>query len=171
MQWHKSEAGFLLLKVAGVYLLWYLIYELYLLPKGSFDQWINTNIVSVSAGILEMLGYDFYAAGRLIGIGESAGIYLVDGGSGISTIGLFVGFMIAYPGVWIPRIAFIFTGIGVLYLVNIIRIIVLTIIQRQASEIVMVTHDYATTAIFYLVIFALGVVWVNFGDRTRVAGV
>lgn len=171
MQWFKSEAGIFVLKVAGGYLLWYLIYELWLLPDGSLDLWVTTNIVSVSAGILEMLGYDFYATGRLIGIGESAGIYLVDGGSGISTIGLFVGFMIAYPGVWIPRIAFIFIGIGVIYLVNIIRIIVLTIIQGQASEMVMVTHDYSTTAIFYLVIFALGIVWANFGYNTRVAGV
>lgn len=170
MQWLKSETGIFLLKVAGIYLLWYLIYELWLLPEGTLDQWVTTNIVSVSAGILELLGYDFYAAGRLIGIGESPGIYLVDGCSGISAIGLFIGFVIAYPGAWIPRIAFIFIGIGVIYLVNIIRIIVLTITQIKAPEMFTVTHDYSTTAIFYVVIFALWMVWANFGDTTRAAG-
>jgi exosortase family protein XrtF len=170
MQWLKSEVGIFLLKVAGIYLLWYLIYELWLLPDGTLDQWVTTNIVSVSAGMLEMLGYDFYATGRLIGIGESAGIYLVNGCSGISAIGLFVGFVVAYPGAWIPRIAFIFIGIGVIYLVNIIRIIVLTITQVQAPEMFTVTHDYSTTAIFYIVIFVLWMIWANFGDSTRTAG-
>ncbi len=170
MQWFKSEAGIFVLKVAGIYLLWYLIYELWLLPNGTLDQWVTTNIVAVSAGILEMLGYDFYATGRLIGIGESPGIYLVDGCSGISAIGLFIGFVIAYPGAWIPRIAFVFIGIGVIYLVNIIRIIVLTITQIQAPEMVTVTPDYSTTAIFYVVIVLLCMMWAYFGDNTRAAG-
>lgn len=171
MQWFKSEVGLFLLKVAGIYLLWYLLYELWLLPEGTLDQWVTTNIVSVSAGMLELLGYDFYAVGRLIGIGESPGIYLVDGCSGISAIGLFVGFVIAYPGAWIPRAAFIFIGIGVIYLVNIIRIIVLAITQIRAPDMFTVTHDYSTTAIFYVVIFVLWMVWANFGDNTRAASV
>jgi len=170
MQWYKSKVGIFLLKVAGIYLLWYFIYELWLLPDGTLDQWVTTNIVSVSAGMLEILGYDLYATGRLIGIGESAGIYLVNGCSGISAIGLFFGFVVAYPGAWIPRIAFIFIGIGVIYLVNIIRIIVLTITQVQAPEMFAVTHDYSTTAIFYVIIFVLWMVWANFGDNTRAAG-
>lgn len=169
MQWLKSDVGIFLLKVAGIYLLWYFIYELWLLPDGTLDQWVTTNIVSVSAGMLEILGYDFYATGRLIGIGESAGIYLVNGCSGLSAIGLFVGFVIAYPGAWIPRMAFIVIGIGVIYLVNIVRIIILTITQVQAPELFAITHDYSTTAIFYVVIFALWMVWVNFGDGTRTA--
>lgn len=167
MQWLKSDVGIFLFKVAGIYLLWYFLYELWLLPDGRLDQWLTTNIVSVSAGILDMFGYDVYATGRLIGIEESAGIYLVDGCSGISAIGLFIGFVVAYPGMWVPRIAFIFIGIGVIYLVNIARIIVLTITQVQAPEMFTITHDYSTTAIFYLVIFALWMIWANFGDDTH----
>ncbi len=170
MQWYKSEVGHILLKVAGIYLLWYIIYHFFLLPNGSLDQWVNKNIVSVSAGILEILGYDFYAAGRLIGIGESAGIYLDDSCSGISAIGLFVGFVIAYPGKWIPRIAFILIGIGVIYFVNIIRIIVLAITHIKATEMIAVTSDYSTVIIFYLLIFALGMVWAAYGDEPRVTG-
>jgi len=170
MQWYKSEVGHILLKVAGIYLLWYIIYQFFLLPNGSLDQWVNINIVSVSAGILEILGYDFYAAGRLIGIGESAGVYLDDGCSGISAIGLFVGFVIAYPGAWIPRIAFIIIGIGIIYLANIIRIVVLAITHIKATEMISVTLDYSTVIIFYLLVFALGTVWAAYGDKPRVTG-
>ncbi len=161
MRWIKSEVGLVFLKVAGIYLLWYLIYELWLLPRGSLDQWLTTNIVAVSGGILQTFNYDVYATGRLIGIGESAGIYLADGCSGISAIGLFIGFVISYPGTWIPRISFILFGIGVVYLVNIIRVILVVISQGQASDLNTVTQDFSTIAIFYLVIFALCMVWVR----------
>lgn len=168
MRWLKSEIGAFLLKVAGIYLCWYFIYELWLLPEGSLDHWLTTNIVSVSAGILKSAGYDIYATGRLIGIQESAGIYLADGCSGIAAMGLFVGFVIAYPGAWIPRIAFILAGMGIIYLVNIIRNITLVIAQVQWPEMFDVTHDYSTTAIFYLVIFVLWMIWANLGSGSPV---
>lgn len=165
MRWLNSEVGKFLLKVVGIYLCWYIIYELWLLPEGSLDEWLTTNIVSVSAGILDAAGYELYASGRLIGIGESPGIYLADGCSGIAAIGLFVGFVIAYPGRWIPRISFIFIGIGVIYLVNIARIVTLAITQVQWPSIFEITHDYSTTAIFYIVIFILWIIWANLGDK------
>ncbi|MDZ7681673.1 MAG: archaeosortase/exosortase family protein [Fodinibius sp.] len=107
--------------------------------------------------------------GRLIGINESAGIYLADGCSGIAAIGLFVGFVVAYPGEWIPRIAFIAIGIGIIYLVNILRILVLAITQVKWPGMFDITHDYSTTAIFYLVIFVLWMVWANLGDTGKSA--
>ena len=152
-------------KVIGIYICWYFIYELWLLPDGSLDEWLALNIVEVSTGILKGLGYETYRAGRMLGIGESNGIILVDGCTGISAIGLFIGFIVAYPGKWVPRIAFIFIGIGIIYLVNIIRICFLAVTQVSNPQIFNFTHDYSTTAIFYIVIFALWVIWANIGDR------
>ncbi len=165
MQWIKSDVGKFLLKAVGIYICWYLLYELWLLPEGSLDEWLTTNIVSVSAGILQSMDYDIFAYNRLIGIGESAGIYLADGCSGIAAIGLFIGFVIAYPGAWIPRFAFILAGIGIIYLVNIVRTVTLVIVQVRWPEMFGVTHDYSTTAIFYLVIFGLWIIWANMSDR------
>lgn len=167
MKWLKSEISKFLIKVLGIYLCWYMVYELWLLPEGSLDEWLTTNIISVSAGILNYLNYDFFAIDRLIGIGESSGIYLVDGCSGIAAIGLFVGFILAYPGEWVPRISFIAMGIGLIYLVNIMRIVILAITQAYWPGFFDITHDYSTTAIFYLIIFVLWMVWVNLGaDET-----
>lgn len=163
MRWLQSDVAKFLIKVVGIYLCWYLIYELWLLPEGSLDEWLTKNIVSVSAGFLKSFSYDIYASGRLIGINESPGIYLADGCSGISAIGLFVGFIVAYPGEWIPRISFIIVGIGIIYLVNVIRIITLAIIQVRWPSMFDVTHDYSTTAIFYVVIFILWMIWANLG--------
>lgn len=152
------------LKVVGIYIVWYLIYELWLLPDGSLDAWLALNIVDITAGLLNAFDYDVYTAGRLIGMEEAPGILLVDGCTGISAIGLFIGFVIAYPGQWIPRLSYIVIGIGIIYLVNIIRIGVLVVAQVQWPEFFSFTHDYSTTAIFYLVIFALWVIWANIGN-------
>ncbi|TYP95614.1 exosortase/archaeosortase family protein [Fodinibius salinus] len=169
MKWFKPKVGQFILKVLGIYICWYLIYEFWLLPKGSLDAWLTTNIVSISTGILEMFDYEVYASGRFFGIGESPGIFLADGSSGITALGLFVGFVIAYPGKWIPRIAFIIIGIGVIYLVNIFRSVLLAIAQVSWPGFFDFMHNYFTTATFYLVILVLAIVWINIGGEEKKA--
>lgn len=165
MQWDKSDIRIFLLKAVGIYFCWYLLYDLWLLQEGTLDEWVTTNTASVSAGLLDKMGYPIYLAGRVFGIGESPGIHLVDGCSGISAMGLFVGFVLAYPGRWIPRWAFIIAGTGIIYLINIIRNITLAITQVYWPGFFDITHDYSTTAIFYLAIFGLWMIWVNYGER------
>lgn len=167
MQWLKYETGIFLLKVVGVFLCWYVIYDLWLLPDGQLDEWVTTNTAAGAAGLLDLFGYDVYITGRLFGIGESPGIYLVDGCSGIEVMGLFVGFIIAYPGGWLPRTAFIVIGTGVIYLINILRNVVLALSQVFWPAFFDITHDYTTTAIFYLVVFGLWVIWVIFGETVK----
>jgi exosortase family protein XrtF len=166
MRWLKSEIGNFILKVVGIYLCWYFLYELWLLPEGSLDEWLTRNIIAVSGSILNIFEFDVFANGRFIRVGESVGILLVNGCSGIAAMGLFVGFVIAYPGEWLPRILFIITGIGIIYLVNIIRIVVLALTQEFWPALFDFTHDYSTTAIFYLVIFALWMVWANLSNMS-----
>lgn len=152
------------IKALVIYLIWYVGYELFILPDGRIDRWLSLNIISVSGGILEMLGYNVYVAGRIIGIDESAGIMLVNGCNGLEAIGLFLGFVIAYPGDNIKRITFIVIGMMAIYLVNVLRIVVLTITQVYWADFFHFTHDYSTTAIFYMVIFILWMIWANLGD-------
>lgn len=163
--WLNSDITKFLIKVLGIYIIWYVIYDLWLLPDGRIDEWLVLNVIDVSSSLLQWMNYDVFWDGRLIGLTGSSGVILINGCSGISAIGLFIGFVIAYPGRWTPRICFIVVGIGIIYLVNIIRIIVLVITQKYWPATFYFTHDYSTTAIFYLVIFVLWMVWVNLGDR------
>ncbi|MEX0856897.1 MAG: archaeosortase/exosortase family protein [Balneolaceae bacterium] len=153
-----------IIKALAIFIAWYLIYELWLLPDGTLDKRLSLNIIGASAGFLEWIGYDVYTVNRIIGIGEYGGIEIVDGCNGIAAIGLFLGFILAYPGNWKNRISFSIIGIGIIYLVNIIRIITLTVTQVEWPQFFEFTHDYSTTAIFYIVIFILWMVWVNFAD-------
>lgn len=160
----NSQVLIFLLKVGAIFTGWYILYELWLLPDGRLDEWLSLNIVGSSAGILKWLGYEIFVFDRVVAVGEHPGIKIVNGCNGISAIGLFLGFIIAYPGNWKDKISFTIVGIGVIYLVNIARIVVLAITQARWPDFFKITHDYSTTAIFYLVIFVLWMIWVNYSD-------
>lgn len=162
----KSPVTQFVLKALGIFAVWYVIYELWLLPQGDLDEWLSLNIVAVSNGVIQLFGYETWTMHRIIGIGENAGIQLVDGCTGISAIGLFLGFILAYPGDWKNRISFSLLGIGVIYLVNIFRIVVLAITQEEWIEFFDFTHDYSTTTIFYVVIFILWMIWVQLSETS-----
>jgi len=140
------------------------MYELWLLPDGSLDGWISLNIISNSAGIIQWLGYDVFIYNRIIGIYGNGGIEVVDGCNGIAAMGLFLGFILAYPGSWKKRISFSVVGIGIIYFVNIIRISVLAVTQDEWPAFFDFTHDYSTTTIFYITIFIMWMIWVNYNS-------
>ncbi len=160
----KSPVVTFILKALLIFVVWYLIYELWLLPDGRLDTWLSYNIIGNTAGILQNFGFEIFTVDRIIGIGEHPGIEIVNGCNGIAAMGLFMGFILAYPGDWKNRISFTVLGIGVIYLVNILRIITLSITQAKWPSIFDFMHDYSTTAIFYLFIFLLWMIWVNFNE-------
>ena len=160
----KSDIAVFISKVLLIYFGWYLIYELWLLPDGTVDRVLSENIASITAGILSFFGEDVFLYHRIVGIVGAAGVEIVDGCNGIAAIGLFLGFILAYPGKWVPRIAFSVFGIIMIYLVNVVRIVTLAFTQLYWPAGFDFTHDYSTTAIFYIFIFILWMIWVNSGE-------
>jgi exosortase family protein XrtF len=160
----KSDIAKFLLKVLAIYIVWYVVYELWLLPNGTIDEPLSKNIASVSAGILSFFGENVFLYDRVIGISGVPGIEIVDGCNGIAAIGLFLGFIYAYPGAWLPRIFFSIFGITVIYLINVVRIVTLAWVQLYWPQGFNFMHDYSTAAIFYIIIFILWMIWVNYGE-------
>jgi exosortase family protein XrtF len=153
-------------KALGFFIIWYLLYDLWLLPAGDLDRWLSLNIVTVGAGILDLFGFDVYAFGRVMGLNESPGVEIVDGCNGIAAIGLFLGFIFAYPGDWKNKLSFSVLGVSLIYLVNLLRILLLALTQVYYPGFFDFMHDYSTTTIFYLFIFVLWMVWVNYSETS-----
>jgi exosortase family protein XrtF len=146
-------------KAMAVYVLWYLLYHLWLLPDGRLDELLSRNIVAVTATMLKITGYEVFAFDRIVGISLANGLEIIDGCNGIETIGLFFGFVMAYPGHAVKRWLFIPTGILIIYLANVVRIYLLAIVQYHWYSGFQVIHDYTFNLIFYLVVFALWAIW------------
>jgi exosortase/archaeosortase family protein len=91
------------------------------------------------------------------------GVHVADGCNGLTTIGLFIGFVVAYPGKMIRRLLFIPLGILAIYATNVLRVIAMVLAQKYWPAAFDPLHGFGLTAIFYVVVFALWVLWANVG--------
>jgi exosortase family protein XrtF len=154
-------------KVLAVYGMWYVAYDLWLLPDGRLDAWLSTNVAWVSGEILSAVGFEPSGTGRSLRLPGVAGVYVADGCNGLTTIGLFIGFVVAYPGKMIRRLLFIPLGILAIYATNVVRVIAMVLAQKYWPAAFDPLHGFGLTTIFYVVVFALWVVWANYGGRTE----
>tara|TARA_Y200000002_G_C22681587_1_gene664317 strand:- start:224 stop:466 length:243 start_codon:yes stop_codon:yes gene_type:complete len=79
--------------------------------------------------ITRLFGFEVWMQDRVVTIAGNNGIEVVDVCTGISAIGLFLGFIWAYPGQNRSRLYFSLLGIAIVYLGNILRIATLMLMQ------------------------------------------
>ena len=154
-------------KALAIYGLWYIAYDLYLLPDGRLDAWLSHNVAWVTHGIISMMGLDPILYGRIVNIPGAGGIEVANGCNGLTTIGLFIGFVVAYPGKTSRRFWFIPMGIGVIYAVNVFRVVVMLLALQYYPPAFDPLHGFGLTAIFYVTVFALWVAWAHYGGAER----
>ena len=154
-------------KAVAIYALWYVAYDLWLLPDGRLDRWVSVSVVEISRSFLDLLGFAARAEGRGLSIPGTPGVRIVDGCNGLSTIGLFVGFVLAFPGTPLRRTLFLPTGILVVYLSNVTRIVLLLLLQLYYPPGFDFVHSLGAPTFFYLVVFGLWMLWANYGGRPK----
>ncbi len=150
-------------KVLAFYGLWYVLYDLWLLPDGTIDRWLSLNVAWVSGAIMDGLGLAVSVDGRGLALPGVRGIRIANGCNGLSTLGLFVGFVLAYPGSGWRRTWFIPLGIFAIYLTNVSRVVVMLLSQKYWPAAFDPLHGFGLTTIFYVVVFGLWVAWANYG--------
>lgn len=151
-------------KVLAFYGLWYVAYDLWLLPDGTVDQWLSLNVASVAGALMEGMGFEVLVEGRALALPDVRGVRIANGCNGLSTLGLFVGFVLAYPGSAWRRTWFIPLGIFAVYATNVARIVVMLLTQRYWPAAFDPLHGFGLTTIFYVVVFALWVAWAHYGQ-------
>ncbi|PQJ35080.1 hypothetical protein BSZ35_11160 [Salinibacter sp. 10B] len=158
-------------KVLAFYGLWYVLYDLWLLPAGTVDQWLSLNVASVSGALLNGLGFEVSVSARGLSLPGVPGIYIANGCNGLSTLGLFVGFVLAYPGSAWRRVWFLPLGILAIYATNVVRVVIMLLSQKYWPAAFEPLHGFGLTTIFYVVVFGLWVAWANYGGDSAAARV
>lgn len=148
--------------MAVAYAVWFLVYDLWLLPDGRLDGWLSTRVAAWSGGLLSLLGYGVEVRGTQVWMGQT-GIELVAGCNGLSVLSLFVGFVVAFPGAWLRRAWYIPFGVLVLVLTNIVRCAVLLVLLDRMPGAFDLAHGGPGLVVFYAVVFLLWVLWANIG--------
>ncbi|MBB4091138.1 exosortase X [Salinibacter ruber] len=151
-----------LAKAVAIYGMWYVLYDLWLLPDGRLDAWVSQTVVHAGQMVLSGVGIEAVANGRSIELAHASGIRIVDGCNGLATIGLFAGFVLAFPGSTRRRLLFIPFGIGVIYLANVARVSLLAGLQVHWPPAFEFVHSLGAPAFFHLIVFGLWVLWANY---------
>ena len=148
-----------------LYVVWYAIYEAWLHPSGIWDRIIINNLVSVSDGILRLLGYQTLPEGniddtyRIAGIDGTSGVWIGDPCNGFSLFALFLIFMLTYPGPWKHKAWYIPLGLIGIHLINALRIAILAIIVDVNIDWLYFNHNYTFNIVVYSFVFILWYIW------------
>ena len=159
---HRSLTVFLA-KMVAAYAVWFVIYDLWLLPDGRIDEWLSMSVASATGAILAPFYDTAFVDGRTVWISREAGILIENGCNGLSALSLFVGFVIAYPGTWARRALFIPLGLAAVVLTNIVRCAILLLVSYHWPAIFDSVHGFHALFVFYVVIFLLWVAWAHWG--------
>ena len=155
-----------LLKGLGIYILWYVVYDLWLHPAGKIDLVVIKSLERWSYFILELFGYVTLEEShveniRTIGIDGTHGLWIGDPCNGLTLFALFVGFVLAYPGPWKKKLWFIPLGIAAIHLINVLRIVGLSMIIYYFPDpaVLDFNHTYTFTMLVYGFVFSLWYLW------------
>lgn len=154
------------LKAFLLYLLWFLIYDLYLRENGLADSWLTNNVTNHSISILRLLRFDAthtfgFNTYHQVSIENIKMLGISNACNGQVLYPLFAGFIIATPGFWKNKLVMIITGFVSIYIVNILRIVLLIIIRYYKPEYLAFNHKYTFVILVYSFIFFLWILWVN----------
>lgn len=154
-----------LIKSAILYVLWFVCYNIFLHPNSNFDYLLINNLTDITKFILTKMGYtlmtipaDLDTMG-VVGIDGSHGVLIGYPCNGLELFALFTGFVIAFPGSVKDKLWFIPLGILLIHLLNIFRVIALTILAYKAPEYLDFNHTYTFTILVYTVVFILWMLW------------
>jgi exosortase/archaeosortase family protein len=156
-----------LLLAGGLYLGWYLLYELVLHPAGGLDRWLIESLVLLSGGALELLGETLLdepgkADGfRTVGVQGGYPLWIGDSCNGASLFAVYLIFLLAYPGPWRHKLWFAPLGLGLIHLINAARIVALVLIARRNYDLLNFNHDYTFHVVVYGFTFLLWAIWVK----------
>ena len=163
LKYLKNPLYQFLLTASALFILWYILYELWLHPHGYIDIWVIKKTLGTALVILKWFGYKTFSGSyRLMGIDGTGGLWMGDNCDSTELMALFTGFILAFPGSWIKKTWFIPLGVIIIFFSNVLRMVALSIIQKTSSQKWLdFNHTYTFTVIVYGIIFLLWLWWVK----------
>ncbi len=147
--------------------LWFLFYYVlrkinfvdYLYEEGIF--WLSKIQLILTKILMNIAGYSVEIYGKTVKITGSYGVHLDRGCLGRNTLGLFIGFILAFPGKTKYKIWYIGLGTGIFILINVFRIIALAIVDNCCVEYLDFNHHVTFKYIIWAIILVLWAIWIN----------
>ena len=166
---YKSVIRFII-TFLSVYILLSVAYKLYLdYSDGSkyYPDYLTNAVAKQSEELLETVGYETRIephadepSMKLI-IRNKFVARVVEGCNSVSVIVLFISFIIAFSGQFKTTLFYVLAGSTLIYVVNLIRIVILSIGLYHYPWRREILHTVIFPAIIYGMVFVLWMFWVN----------
>ena len=134
---------------------------------------LTKNVAIHVEKVANLMGYDAFVeqhTGELsmkLNVNDKYVSRIIEGCNSISIIILFLAFIIAFSGPVKSTILFGIFGGVLIYIVNILRIIALSVLYYRFPEYQKVLHDLLFPAVIYGLVFVLWITWVTFYSNIR----
>lgn len=172
---NKAVLKFLLL-FFGSYAILTLGYQLYLTYLNSpeyYPDYFTHIVAQQTEQLIASFGYETYIAptpndeSMSIAIGQNYIVRVIEGCNAISVLILFLSFIIAFHADWKSTFIYIISGCAIIYLLNILRIALITIGIHEIPEYKDLLHDIFFPLFIYGVVFLLWVIWVRYYQKKK----
>lgn len=162
----------------GSYAVLTLFYQLYLTYLTSPEYYPDhfTNVVAhQSERLIAAFGYETYIAqtpydeSMSIAIGQNYIVRVIEGCNSISVLIMFLSFILAFHAGWKSTLLYIIAGSAVIYVLNVLRVALITIGIHEIPEHKDLLHDVFFPLFIYGVVFLLWVIWVRYYQKRKKA--
>ncbi len=117
------------------------------------SKWFVVNVLRIEITAVDQIKTMYFANNGYIAVNRSC--------SGFKQILQFALLLMVFPGLWKRKLWFIPLGVVVVHLINLFRIIGLSVVVITIPQHWDFSHDYVFRPIFYIVIFMMWVWWVE----------
>lgn len=153
-------------KALALYAFWLVTDHFQLWDKWLIHAFMTESSAQVSTWLLNGLGFeaDTYLIANqhcYIRIGGAHVLHVDKPCNGLSIMLLYVGFLIAYPGTWRSKLAFMAGGVLAVYAINVVRQVLLVLNYVYFPGSFEFNHTYVFTSVVYAVVFVLWITWAN----------
>ena len=170
IQENKGVIRFILIFLIS-YIIFSILYSLYLSSAEGLDLYTNW-VADQTVWILNAIDYN--TTGEVHSIEKRMKLFtngvfvafIMEGCNAISVQILFISFVIAFAKKIRVTILFVLIGLVFIYLINILRIVLLTVLIYHRPEWTGILHSVIFPGIIYGAVFLLWVYWVRYIQKS-----
>ncbi len=122
---------------------------------------LTKNLLITSKYFLNIWGFETEIFGKTVRIVGTGGVYLDRGCLARNLMGLFTGFIVAYPGIIRKKLWFIPLGLVLITIINIFRISGLAYVVLCCPQHVDINHHVIFKYTVYILIFLMWYIWIQ----------
>lgn len=152
----------LLLGVAWYFFFFLIRYFSFIDPLyEGITAWLTDTLLHAAQFFLKIGGEDSLIYKKSLQQIGGNGIYLDRGCLGRNLMGLFAGFLVAFPGRIDTKLWFIPMGLGLVFLINILRIVALYLTNKYYPQYMDINHHTVFKYSVYALTFLLWYIWIT----------